>query len=386
MRVLLFTGKGGVGKTSLAVATALAAAERGHRTFVLSTDGAHSLGDSLGRPVGPEPVEVAPGVTAQEVGALHELDRSWLRIQEWLLEFLEHESEGIAAEELLVFPGLDELVSLRAVRSVEETGCFDLCVVDCAPTGATLRLLRFPDVLRIFMDNFFDAKRRAMRVVRPLAERLGAGRWIAPDDVFEAFDRLYREVADVREILLDESRTSARLVLNPARVVIDETRRSFAYLGLYGVATDAVIVNRVLPAEAGHGWFARWAERERELLTEIEASFPVPLLRVPLLPRELSGVDALREVGREVYAGRDAADRFVDHRPIRLSRCDGRTRLEIDLLHADSGEVDVAVHGRELLVRVRDAHRRVTLPESVVGAPVQSAKLEDGVLGIEFGT
>jgi arsenite-transporting ATPase len=228
MRVLLHTGKGGVGKTSLAVATALGAAAHGHRAFVLSTDSAHSLGDALGRPVGPEPVEVAPGVQAQEVSALAELDRAWSEIQEWLSGLFQGDGHEVATEELLVFPGLEELVALRAVRDVEQSGEVDVCVVDCAPTGSTLRMLRLPDVLRMFMTDVFQMKRRASRLVKPLADRVGVGRLVAPDEVFAAFERLYGDVEDVRQILLDSDRTSARLVVNPARMVVDETRRSFA--------------------------------------------------------------------------------------------------------------------------------------------------------------
>jgi len=261
MRVLLHTGKGGVGKTSLALATALGAAEHGHRVFVLSTDPAHSLGDALGRRIGARPQPIAERVVAQEVGVLDELDRAFADIQGWLRELLRDEVDDLLAEELLVFPGLEELVSLRGVREVEATGEFDVCVVDCAPTGATLRMLRFPDALRIFMENFFSLERRGARLLRPLIKRMHAGRLLPGEEFFDAFERLYREVEDVQHILLDGDRTTARLVVNPARVVVQETRRSFAYLSLYGVATDAVIVNRRLPAHAAEGYFARWAER-----------------------------------------------------------------------------------------------------------------------------
>ena len=384
MRVLLFTGKGGVGKTSLAVATALGAAAHGHRVFVLSTDSAHSLGDALARDVGPTPVEVAPRVLAQEVAALAELDRSWSEIQEWLHGLLSSDTDEMVAEELLVFPGLEELVALRAVREVEARGDIDVCVVDCAPTGSTLRMLRLPDVLRLFMENFFDMKRRAVNAMRPVAQKLGAGRLLAPDSVFEAFERLYAEIEDVREILLDTGRTSARLVVNPARVVVDETRRSFAYLSLYGVATDAVLVNRVLPAEASTGYFARWAEREKSELAAIEESFPVPRFQAPLLAQEPIGVEALRRLADAVYGDRDPAERFTDARPIRLEKRDGRTRLEIDVPHAMQDEVEVLAHGEELLVRVRDAQRRISLPASVAGRSIESAKLDEGVLVVTF--
>jgi arsenite-transporting ATPase len=383
MRVLLLTGKGGVGKTSMALATALAAAERGHRCAVISTDAAHSLGDALGHPVGAHPVEIAERVTAQEVSALAELDRSWSEIHAWLQAAL-FDSESLAAEELLVFPGLEELVALRAVHEVEAAGRHDVCVVDCAPTGSTLRMLRLPDVLRHLMQNLWQWERRTARALRPVAERIGIGRFVAPESVFDAFERLYAEVESVRQILLDEHRTSARLVVNPARVVVDETRRSFAYLCLYGVATDAVLVNRVLPETAARGYFARWAERERAELAEIQKSFPVPQLFAPLHPSEVRGAAALTALGREVYGDRDPAALFVRRRPVRLAKRGGATLLEIDLPSVRADEVDVWLRGDDLLVSVRDFERRFALPSSVGGLPIADTRWRDGVLEVRF--
>jgi arsenite-transporting ATPase len=384
VRVLLHTGKGGVGKTSLALATALGAARHGHRVCVLSTDAAHSVGDALGRPVGSEPVAVAEGVVAQEVSVLAELERSWSEIQAFLEGLLRAGQGGVAAEELLVLPGLEELVALRAVREVEASGRYDVCVVDCAPTGSALRMLRLPDALRPLMGGAFDAKRRAMRLLRPLADRVGAARFIAPDAVFEAFERLVGDVEDVRQILLDGDRTSARLVVNPARVVVDETRRTYAYLCLFGVGVDALLVNRVLPREAAGGWLAGWARHEQAQLEVLATSFPLPRFLAPLLPREPIGLEALRGLADALFGDADPARRFCASRPIRLAKRAERTVLEIDLPHATRDEVDVLACGDELLVRVRDAQRRIALPASVAGRGVAGVRLARGVLEIAF--
>jgi arsenite-transporting ATPase len=246
-------------------------------------------------------------------------------------------------------------------------------------------MLRLPDLLRFFMENFFDVKRRAARLLRPLAKRVGVERLVAPEAVFDAAERLYRDVESVSQILLDESRTSARLVVNPARVVIDETRRSYSYLCLYGVATDAVLVNRLLPAEASGGYFARWAEREERELAEIAASFPLPLLRAPLLAREPIGVDALRTLARSLFGELDPAQLLTRARPIRLTKDGARTRLSIDRPGALLADVEVALRGDELLVRVRDAQRRIALPASIAGRPIDSVRLAEGTLAIDFG-
>lgn len=384
MRVVLLTGKGGVGKTTMSAATAIGAAAHGHRVFLLSTDPAHSVGDALGRPVGARPVEVAPNVVAQEVAVLDEIERSWSEIQDWMRGLLREGADELVAEEILVFPGLEELVALRAIREVEALGDFDTCVVDCAPTGSTLRMLRFPDALAVFMGGVFDLERRAARALKPILETVGLRGLVPGDAVFAAFERLVSDVDDVRQILLDGDRTTARLVTNAARVVVDETRRSFAYLSLYGVATDAVLVNRLLPDAAQGGFFARWAAREHEELASLEAGFGVPLLRASLREREPIGPDALAALSSEVYGDRDPAAILQRGRPLRWRRVGAAARLEIDLPNVSKEEIEVAAHGEDLHLRVRDARRAIALPASLVGRTVQSARLDRDVLVVTF--
>ena len=384
MRVLLHTGKGGVGKTTLALASAFGAARHGHRVCVLSTDPAQSLGDALGEPVGPNPRRVGRGVYAREIRAQVELDRAWQSVQAWLRELLREEADALVAEELLAFPGIEELVSLRAVREVEQTGDFDVCVVDCAPTGSTMRMLRFPDALRIFMEHFFEIERKGARWLRPLMRSFDAGRLIPREDFFDAFEGLYEEIDDVAKILLDGERTSARLVVNPARVIVDETRRSFAYLSLYGITTDAVLVNRVMPETVEGGYFSRWLEREREELAAIEESFPVPIRRVSLRPQEVIGAPALEALARDLFGELDPAARLTTQRPIRIRRGAGRTRLEIDLPGMTKEEIEVVAKGADLHLRVRDARRMISLPESLVGRPVERVRFREPVLEVLF--
>lgn len=384
MRVLLHTGKGGVGKTTLALATALGAARHGHRVCVLSTDPAHSLADALGMPIGASARRITDGVWAREIHAQVELDRAWSSIQSWLRELMRDEADPLVAEELLAFPGIEELVALRAVREVEQTGDFDVCVVDCAPTGSTMRMLRFPDALRIFMTHFFELERKGARVLRPLVRGFEAGRLLPREEFFDAFERLYEEIDDVQRILLDTERTSARLVVNPTRVIVEETRRSFAYLSLYGIATDAVLVNRILPESAGGGYFSRWLEREREELEAIHESFPVPIRRVSLRPAEVIGIEALEALAVDLFGEIDPAARLSPGRPIRIHRAGGRTRLEIDLPGITKEEIDVMLKGADLHLRVRDGRRSLSLPDSLVGRAIERVRLRAPVLEILF--
>src|SRR6201746_695559 len=276
MRVLLFTGKGGVGKTTAAAATAAVTAARGLKTLVISTDPAHSLADALGQPLGSEPTEVEPGLSGQQVDAQQRFERTWREVQSYLLAALEQVGvDPIEAEELTVLPGAEEVLALLAVREQIDSGRYDVVVVDCAPTAETLRLLSLPDALSWYMRRIWPVERRVVRSLRPVLNRVSTVP-MPTDVVFDAVERLHAELGAVRDVLADAERTSVRLVLTPEAVVVAEARRTLTTLSLYGYRVDGVVANRVFP-DAGSERDPRragWVDAQRTQLAEVVASFP----------------------------------------------------------------------------------------------------------------
>src|SRR3954468_18447878 len=297
-RTILYTGKGGVGKTSVAAATARRCAAAGLDTVVLSTDPAHSLGDALEAPLGAEPVQVADRLWAQQVAAQEELERNWSAVQEWLGELLvERGVDRISAEELTVPPGMDELFSLLALKNHHAEDAYEVIVVDCAPTGETLRLLSFPDVARWWIEKVFPQQGRILSAARPFARAM-LDVELPGEDVLDEIGALVRNLVAMHELLRDREHVTLRLVMNPDRMVVDEARRTFTYLNLYGFLTDAVVVSRVFPAEVGD-YFGGWRERQQEQLREIESAFaPVPLLCAPYFAEEVVGPEMLDRLRR----------------------------------------------------------------------------------------
>lgn len=385
MRVLVYTGKGGVGKTSVAAATGLLAARLGHRTIVCSTDAAHSLGDSLQMRLGPEPTQVADRLWAQEIDALHEMERNWGKIQDYLGRLLALQSlDKLTIEELTVFPGTEELFSLLEIcRHVRENK-YDLIIVDCAPTGETLRLLSYPDIMRWWMDRIFPKQRAAMRVLRPVAQPLVAVP-LPGDDVFEATQALFDEVDLVHRILTDPASSSVRLVLTPESMVISEARRSFTYLNLFGFRTDAVVVNRVVPAQVKDDYFKVWKASQEQHLRVVEESFsPVPILTVPLYEREVLGPEMLAKVGRDCFGDRDPAAILFDRWPQSVTREDGLAVLTVLLPFVGKGDINVTRVGAELVVHVGERRRTILLPRSLAGREIVRARFENDLLKISF--
>jgi arsenite-transporting ATPase len=329
-RTILYTGKGGVGKTSVAAATARRCAVAGLRTVVLSTDPAHSLSDSLEVPLGEEPTPVSEGLWGQEVQAQREMERNWGAVQSWLGKLLADRGVmDIAAEELTVPPGMDELFSLLQIKRHREAGQFDAIVVDCAPTGETLRLLSFPDIARWWLEKVFPWERRVVSAARPIA-RTFLDVPLPGDEVFDEVQHLVRNLIAMNEILRDRDRATIRLVMNADRMVIREAQRTFAYLNLYGYLTDAVIVNRLFPPDVGEGYFGTWRARQQEHLRLVVEGFaPVPVLTARYFDEEVLGERMLDRLALELFEQR--APEAVLHSELahELLAEDGRTVLRI---------------------------------------------------------
>jgi arsenite/tail-anchored protein-transporting ATPase len=385
-RVLLFTGKGGVGKTTTAAATALACADAGLRTVVLSTDPAHSLADAFDVELGPLTVEIAPNLHGQQLDAQDRMEDSWVEIQGWLQEVFRWAGvEGLEAEELAVVPGLDEVFALSDIKQHASSDQWDVVVVDCAPTAETVRLLSLPDVLGRYMERLFPLGRRVNRVVSPMLARV-TSLPMADDSVFAATQRFYDRLDGVRQVLADGARTSVRLVVNPERLVIAEARRTYAYLSLFGYHVDAVVANRLLPDGIDDPFFVSWKALHDEHLATIETTFdPLPVLRVPWQPAEPVGLAALRQVGEALHGGDDPTARLAEGRPLRArSAGDDGFVLEIELPFTVKDEVDLARRDGELLVRVGPYRRGVTLPDTLRRRTVTGAQLAAGRLEVTF--
>lgn len=385
MRILLFTGKGGVGKSTIASGTAALAAASGQRTLVLSTDAAHSLADAFTAPVGAEPTPVADHLFVQQVDAQLRFQQSWAEIQGYLLSVLDVAGvDPVAAEELTVLPGAEEVLALLELRQQALAGRWDTIVVDCAPTAETLRLLALPEALGWYMQRVFPAERRIVKALKPVLTRT-MGVPMPGDSVFDAVERLHAELAEV-QALLSGPQASVRLVLTPEQVVVAEARRSHTTLSLFGYRVDGVVANRVFPAEGADDWRAGWVMAQDAVLAEVEESFAgLPVWRSTYRSHEPVGVEALRELAGAVYAdGPDPWAPPAGEGPFRVDRAASGAVLVLDLPGAQRRDVDLARHGDELVVTVGSYRRLLALPAVLARLQVVGARVEDGALRVRF--
>jgi arsenite-transporting ATPase len=387
VRVLLITGKGGVGKTTIASATAIRAADLGYRTLVLSTDPAHSLADAYDHPLGDDPTEIAPLLWGQQIDAQSRLERYWGTVRDYLADLFDWGGlAGVEAEELLVFPGMDELFALAEVQDHVRSGHYDLVVVDCAPTAETLRLLSLPEALSWYMEKLFPMERKLAKVVRPVLSRV-VSMPLPGDDVFEAGEGFYARIEGARRLLIDPAITSARLVMNLEKMVVSEARRTYTYLGLFGYAVDAAVVNRILPDTVVDPYFDRWRTLQKQHLATVEEGFgELPVLNLRLFDEEMVGLERLRTVGDELYGDRDPVDRFSEIAPFRVTGDpDGDdVVLSFSVPFVERSDVDVLRHHDELYVTVGPYRRSMVLPDSLRRREVTGARLHQGVLEVRF--
>ena len=386
MRIILFSGKGGVGKTTLAAATAVRAAALGHRALVMSTDAAHSLGDSLALSIGPEPTRVTGNLDAMEIDVHHELEREFGPIRNFLTRFFKGQGlDEVVADEMAVLPGMEELFSLLRVADLARSRQYDLLLVDCAPTGETLRMLAAPDVLRFYFRKIFPIQRVLARTVRPVAP-LVTSLPVPEDDVFGAMQRLYERIERLDPLLRDPKVTSIRIVLSLEKMVIAESERLFTYLGLYGYSVDAVIANRVLPDDLRGPYFERWGRAQAGHMKRVREGFSsMPILEAPLRDEEVMGTRLLGALSEEVYGERDPLSVFHTSRPPKVEKRGDGYVFSFDLPFASSDRVTAYAAGDELSVTIDNWRRNIVLPRSLAGREVKEARLRSGRLSVVFG-
>ena len=392
MRILLFSGKGGVGKTSLAAATGLELSRLGYRTLVMSVDPAHSLADAFdletdlfhGRTGDPLPIN--DRLSIHEVNIQKEIKRHWKEISSYVVSVLRTTGiSDVEAEELAILPGMEELSAMMWVNQFRREALYDVIVLDCAPTAESMRFVSMPTTLEWYMKHIFPFQRGIIRAVRPIANRVSPAE-LPTEGYFSNIQELFAKLDGIAELLEDPASTSVRLVTNPERMVLRETQRAFVYFSLHGLTVDSVIVNRVLPQAVTDEWFQEWRASQARVLEEIDAYFaPVAVKRVPLFTHEVLGRERLEELARTLYAaGEDPARVERTEAPYTFTKQDGHYEVKLRLPFAAKGEVGLFKKGDELVVEIGTLRRHIGLPTSMAGLAPTRARLENRVLTVEM--
>ncbi|MBP0001462.1 MAG: TRC40/GET3/ArsA family transport-energizing ATPase [Cyanobacteria bacterium SID2] len=389
MRIILMTGKGGVGKTSVAAATGLRCAELGYKTLVLSTDPAHSLADSFDVELSHEPRLVKENLWGAELDALVELAENWGAVQRYITQVLQARGlEGVQAEELAILPGMDEIFGLVRMKRHYDEGEYDVLIVDSAPTGTALRLLSIPEVGGWYMRRFYKPLQGISVALRPLVEPLFkpiAGFSLPDKEVMDAPYEFYQQIEELEKILTDNTKTTVRLVMNPERMVIKESLRAHAYLSLYNVATDLVVANRILPNSVNDPFFQRWKEQQQQYKQEIYNNFqPLPVKEVPLYSEEMCGLAALERLKETLYDDDDPSQVYYHENTIRVVQDLGIYCLELYLPGTPKDKIQLSKTGDELNIRIGNHRRNLVLPQALAALQPSGAKMEDDYLKIKF--
>jgi arsenite/tail-anchored protein-transporting ATPase len=383
------TGKGGVGKTSVAAATGLRCAELGHKTLVLSTDPAHSLADSFDVELGHEPIQIRPNLWGAELDALMELEGNWGAVKRYITQVLQARGlDGIQAEELAILPGMDEIFGLVRMKRHYDEGTYDVLIIDSAPTGTALRLLSLPEVGGWYMRKFYKPFQAMSVALRPLVEpffRPVAGFSLPNKEVMDAPYEFYEQIEALEKVLTDNTKTSVRLIMNPEKMVLKESLRAHAYLSLYNVATDMVVANRIIPDHVTDPFFVRWKENQSVYRKEIHENFhPLPIKEVPLYSEEMCGLAALDRLKETLYADEDPSQVYYHENTLRVVQENNNYSLELYLPGIPKDQVVLTKSADELNIRIGNHRRNLVLPQALAALQPSGARIEDDYLKIRF--
>jgi arsenite-transporting ATPase len=392
MRILLFSGKGGVGKTSLAAATGLKLAQLGYRTLVMSIDPAHSLADSfdldtdLFHSQTSDPLAINAELSILELNIQKEVKRHWQEISSYVTSVLRTTGiNDVEAEELAILPGMEELSAMMYINQYRRENRYDVVVLDAAPTAESMRFISMPTTLDWYMKHIFPFQRNLLKAVRPIANRVAPFE-LPPDSYFGNIHNLFEKLEGVGDIMEDPNTTSVRLITNPEKMVLRETQRAFVYFSLHGLTVDRVIVNRVLPSDISDGWFNEWHSSQDRIIGELEEYFaPVPVTRVPLFAHEVLGQQRLQDVAKVLYSEvEDPSAVTRTEKPYTFEKRNGLYQVRLSLPFATKSEIGLFKKGDELVVEVGTLRRHIGLPRSMATLVPSRARLEDRVLTVEL--
>ncbi|MEW5819164.1 MAG: ArsA family ATPase [Cyanobacteriota bacterium] len=385
MRIIIITGKGGVGKTSISAATALKASKNGLKTLVMSTDQAHSLGDSLDCLLGPEPGLVAENLYAQEVDVRKELQKNWHNIQSFICNSIQASGiKSVMAEELSVFPGLEELFSILILKELYQENAYDLVIMDCAPTASTIRQLSFPEVCNWYLNKIFPIQRTLVKVARPFVDKIYEVD--LPDEgVFDNVKNLMLTLTGMKDILANSEITSIRIVTNLEKMVIKEAQRSYTYMNMYGYNIDGIFVNKIFPEIIEDRYFSRWKQLHKNYLDHIHSAFePLPIFKANLFEEEIVGLKLLDKFGNHIFGEKNPADVFFKTKPIEVTSNNDSYILNWCIPYINKEEIDLHIKGDELILKTSRYTRNMILPNVLMGKEIKQAKFEDDKLKIVF--
>jgi arsenite-transporting ATPase len=387
MRIILYTGKGGVGKTSVASATACQIAKQGKKVLIMSTDQAHSLSDAFGVKLSNSPTKITENLEAIEVDALVENAAIWGNIKGYIEKLMLSKTvKSIEVEELLVFPGFEDLISLLKIKQINDEDNYEVLIVDCAPTGETMSLLKFPELFKWWMEKIFPMKRKAAKIVKPIIDR--TIKIPLPDDkTFDEIEILYNKIDELHKLMLEKDKVSLRIVTTPEKIVIKEAKRNFSYLHLYDFNVDAIIVNKIISEEGGKGYFEKWMKLQTENLEDIRESFsPVPIFQTELMHSEVRDYDSLLNMGESIFKEISAEKVFFKDKIFEVEKSseDESYYLNISMPFVDIKELNLLQKGDEISISIKNEKRNFVLPQKLHSKKVIKASYEDGKLRLQF--